>query len=118
MRHHEHLIAMRLAGRKPAHVYLETDGYAPEWALWPENDEADARIFVEPADVVERLDLRFLMGCQVHIDGRNGARVMALCGAAQGHGARRVVAHICTPIRDTFDVRIIDTEGLLSWPKC
>ncbi len=115
MRGHEPIITMRRNGRKPATVYLETSMWAPEWADWPRTDQVDARVHIEARDSIERLDLRFVIGCQVRIDGNDQPRVRDLFAAARDHGAERVIAHVMQARRDTFDiVEILDTHQELT----
>lgn len=114
MRGHETLQAMRRRNQKPDMVRLELQPYprkAPKWAI------PGDMVFVEPDDTIGRLDLRFLVGCQVMVSGSDAARVRELFGAAQDHGAQRVIGHHIVPAeRESFDLlEILDTEGVLTW---
>ena len=114
MRGHEAILAMRRRGRKPTMVRLELRSFSraiPDWGL------PDDMVIVEPTDVIARLDLLFVVGCLVLVDDQNAQRVRALADAALTQGARRVIAHLVAPRRDTFDLlEIHDTEQALSWP--
>jgi len=117
MRHHEPLIAMRSRGLKPAGIVgFETDGFCPEWAQWASLDPGNPRIEIEPKDAIQHLDLRFVVGLEVQVDGTDQRRVRELFAAAQDHGAARVIASVFRRDRDTFQhVEILDTKGLLTW---
>jgi hypothetical protein len=113
MRGHEVIVAMRRRGSKPPMVRLQLGTFprrAPDWGLPPEV------VFVEPADYIPRLDLLFVVGCLVLVDGQDADRVHALAAAAMDHGAQRVIAHVVRPRGETFDIlEITDTEYSLSW---
>jgi hypothetical protein len=69
MRHHEPLIAMRRHGAKPAKVRLEVGHVSPEAEHWPRWRPHEAHIAFSLTDDPRLLDLRFLVGCDVTIDG-------------------------------------------------
>lgn len=92
MRGHEPLVAMRLRGRRPSLAWFDV-GVMPhrDWADWPTWTDS-ARIEVPPADVIRRLDLRFVVGMPVAITGMDDDRVRELFDAARKAGAARVLA--------------------------
>lgn len=117
MRHHEPLITMRLRGSRPSDIHLETACWVPNWEFWPEWHPEQAYVHIEPEDHVERLDLRFLVGCNVHINGEDARLTRALFEVARDHGASRVIASCAHPVGDTFQHDfILDTQGELTWP--
>lgn len=111
MRGHESVERMRLGGKRPEmiEVRLESRG----------NYRPFAGVFIEPEDRIERLDLRFTVGCFVMLSGQDAARVREAFGALQDHGAQRVIGHVTAPLREGVDlIEIFDTEGVLTWHKC
>lgn len=91
MRGHEALVAMRRNGQRPAHVtLLASDGPADSWALVPEL-RAFPVVTIPSRDVPELLDLRFVVGLPVIVDGgENVDRMRRLVLAAEEAGAARV----------------------------
>lgn len=94
MRGHESLLKIRRNGMRPAHVTLHAHGGKayPWWATrellpFPE-------VQIEPDDVPELLDLRFLVGLPVVVDAGTEphrlARLARLVAAAEAAGALRV----------------------------
>ena len=118
---HQPLIAMRCRGLKPALATIETESalYPARWArTWPDELPDDAQILVERQDSVRLLDLRFLVGMQVSLQGFDRHRVVSLFNACVAAGAERVIGHVVRPAprRETFDLlEIIDSEGLMTW---
>ena len=91
MRGHLPIIAMRRRGAAPSTVTLsDTRMDAWCWRDWPEF-MPHAQVQVEPADAPRRLDLRFVVGMTVFVDGYNANRVNALADAAERAGADRVI---------------------------
>ena len=90
-------------------------------APFPKGDAELARhyretVFVEPEDVIERLDLRPFIGLDVRVDGDDGARVQALYEALQRHHARRVIACCGRVIAGHgYTDFILDTQGIATW---
>lgn len=113
MRGQDAIIAARMAGSKPDSIHLLTEAFpvgVPAWSI-----PADW-VFVEPADTVRRLDLRFVIGCMVLVDGQDAARVHALAEAATKAGAARVIGHVVKARGDTFDlIEITDTAEVMTW---
>ena len=91
MRGHMPILAMRRAGLAPTMVTLSD--YPTEtwsWRDWPQ-DTAHAEVEIERADSIARLDLRYLVGLTVIVDGDNANRVNAIADAAERAGAVRVI---------------------------
>lgn len=91
MRGHLPIIAMRRAGLAPTMVTLSD--YPTEtwsWRDWPQ-DTAHAEVEIERTDSPARLDLRYLVGLTVIVDGENANRVNAISDAAERAGAARVL---------------------------
>jgi argininosuccinate synthase len=114
MRHHENVIHMRKNGFKPACIHLEAGNFVPDWKWWPEHDLSNARVEIQAQDSPHHLDLRFVVGCQVRVDGTDRTRVRALFDKAQASGAERVIGHVSD---DTNLIEIMDTEGVMTWQK-
>lgn len=76
---HQPLLALRRAGQHPSSVWL-TDGFEPaasDWQLYPWRDlpgEYLPAIRVDETDIVDALDLRFVVGLNVHVRGDRGDR--------------------------------------------
>ena len=88
------VIRIRKAGKRPKAVWLwvgiNRDKWAAEWVnfsdLWAHPD-----VCIDPKDKIDLLDLRFLVGLQVHIDGDDTTeRVLAAHLAALKAGAKDV----------------------------
>jgi hypothetical protein len=105
MRHHEPLIAMRLGGHRPEVVQIHAGLYDPKHQWWPEWRPTHAEVYVDPADVPRHLDLRFLVGCEVWIQGYDPANEPRLHEQLRGlfDAAKRAsAAKVCVlnPIGD------------------
>jgi hypothetical protein len=106
MRGHELLLNLRLKGFKPALVELTVDRPMPAW-YWREwhtetpHIPVQARILIDPSDTVELLDLRFVVGLSVKVDGDDQARVDRTFDAAVRAGATRVISACSGCFRDT-----------------
>lgn len=92
MRGHEHLLVMRRSGKAPAHItLLAAPGKAWPWWLYPEQ-QPYPEVQVEPNDVPELLDLRFVVGLPVVVTCTDDVpRMKRLVLAAEAAGARPVV---------------------------
>lgn len=91
MRGHMPILAMRRAGLTPTMVTLsDYPTSAWSWRDWPQ-DTAHAEVEIESTDSVARLDLRYLVGLTVIVDGHNANRVNAIADAAERAGAGRVI---------------------------
>jgi hypothetical protein len=92
MRGHQDLIALRRKGVKPPLVWLScgrSDG------LRRHREETGAlgeHIEIDEGDIIERLDLRCLVGLAVDVSGDDRGRVLALAKACEEAGASRVIA--------------------------
>jgi hypothetical protein len=100
----EPILALRRAGSKPLFVWL---------ADHPKTIAHELTVRIQPQDVPEQLDLRFLVGVTVLVEGEVPERVERLA-AACGRIARRVIA---TTSRGRDVLRITDTEGAMQWPN-
>ncbi len=116
MRGHEPLVAMRRRDSKPSDFVEVLMRPYPLRGDWATREFRKGRVFVDPFDAVDRLDLRFLVGCDVMVDGEDPDRVRRLYAALQRHKARRVIAN-CGRVVDgvgRLDF-VLDTEELLTW---
>lgn len=85
---HQPLIAMRIAGKRPAYVSL-WDSLAMDWSKVPEL-QPYPDVIVQPADVPERLDLRFVVGLPVVVTISDNDRLKRLVLACERAGAASV----------------------------
>jgi fructose-1,6-bisphosphatase len=92
MRYHDDLVFLRKSGQRPESVFLIVDCAEEEDEHWYSRDPGHARIAIDPRDVPHRLDLRFLVGCTVHVQGLDDRRVAEVYDAACKAGAARVAA--------------------------
>jgi hypothetical protein len=94
MRGHEALIDMRKKGIRPraADICLASDkqGFWQDWERWA----SEACIEVETKDVIERLDLRCIVGMWVFAWGFEADRVKALHQACIDAGAEVVMSSV------------------------
>ena len=89
---HMPLIEIRKAGMRPKAVWIWVGMDEPKWdAQWADFEDtvAHAKVHIEDKDDIKRLDLRFLVGMQVHIDG-NDDRVLDAHVASLKAGAKDV----------------------------
>lgn len=121
MKGHEPLIAMRRQGKVPQSVWFGFDGdgwkawagsIGLSWRQYPQGTVC-AEVMVEPADVVERLDLRFVVGIRCWVQGDDADRVKRLHKACAEAGADRVLSIVLK--RDPRGVDLVgemlDTAG-------
>jgi hypothetical protein len=116
MRGHEPIIALRQRDQKPSDFVEVLMQPFPRRQDWAQREFCRGRVFVEPSDAIDRLDLRFLVGCDVMVDGEDAERIQRLYAALQRHKARRVIAN-CGRVVDgvgRLDF-ILDTQELLTW---
>ena len=92
MRGHEHVIAVRVAGRKPQGIYLWDTPVAISGPQWAE-DYAFMDVCTA-GDPVGALDLRFVVGLPVTVFGDDTKRVREIAGACCKGGAERVIASV------------------------
>lgn len=69
MRNHSALIAMRRRGRRPAQVRLEVGHTSEDARHWPLLRPNEAHLTLAVDEDPRLLDLRFLVGCEVVVDG-------------------------------------------------
>lgn len=62
---HQPIVAMRMRGVKPVHVWLDMEREGAFTRSWHRFIPDCAQVFVEPKDRVPQLDLRFLVGLSV-----------------------------------------------------
>lgn len=121
MRGHEPILALRRRNWKLA------DEVNIELAPWPKargnrfaieaiKHFRSERVFVEPADSIDRLDLCFVIGCDVAIHGSDAGRVERLYAALQRHKARRVIANCGRVVNGAGRLDfVLDTAEVLTW---
>lgn len=121
MRGHEPLIEMRKTGFVPDMVFIDIDTDALEsWRDWPEANNQNAHILIEPTD--RRFDFRCFVGLRCYVSGDvNKARVHAVRDALIEAGAERVIASTFEKLgKDEFVAyRVIectDTDGHMTYP--
>lgn len=116
MRGHQQLVEMRRAGARPDIVFVETDpAMFAATEDWHVESPSRAQVRIEPADSVHRLDLRFLVGLPVWVNGTDSARVFAVAEACERHQAGRVIASVSN---ETEVVEMADSQGDIAWPIC
>ena len=91
---HENIVVMRRQGFKPAAVWVtDTDARlcmqaAKDWHLYPaaKTGEFMPEVVISAADVPEQLDLRFLVGLQVHASShRSEERARRIFDSIRAH---------------------------------
>ena len=87
MRGHEQIIAMRRLGHLPSFIFLNDYPCKTDWL-----DNLDHATVSTAGDALERLDLRFLVGCRVSIASTSEKRAMALFEHVKAAGASTVAA--------------------------
>lgn len=113
MKGHQQLIDMRLRGRLPLSLYIGVDEVWPRWFTSDWTTETchgsgvHAHVLVEPEDLIDRLDLRFVVGMTVQVSGDEDARVKAVGMRCLEEGASRVVTFVGEEVNDS--------EG--AWPR-
>lgn len=94
---HEGIITMRSRGKQPALVYLDTiRDHAPmkAWEDWPDVSPLVPTVWIQPADVPRRLDLRFVIDLTVVITATDAERLRQIEQRCIECGAFRVVASL------------------------
>lgn len=89
---HMPLISIRKAGKAPKAVWIWVGMGGQKWAAsWADFEDtlAHPQIQIEDKDRIKTLDLRFLVGLQVHIDGTDD-RVLEAHIASLKAGAKDV----------------------------
>lgn len=76
---HEPLIRMRIARKRPKSVWvwvgMDKGSWAARWHLYSDL-WAFPEVVIEPTDQILTLDLRFLVGLQVHLGGDDTNRLV------------------------------------------
>lgn len=96
MRGHQPLIAMRRNGKKPRLVCINAhavDASLLEWNRWVETLPI-AQVEILPTESVASLDLRFLVGLPVVVDGHDISFVRRLHDACIAAGASTVLSAV------------------------
>jgi hypothetical protein len=116
MRGHDSILALRKRDQKPVgFVDVLLQPY-PRRGDWATREFCRGRVFVESSDAIDRLDLRFLVGCDVMVDGSEPERVRRLYAALERHKARRVIANCGRVVNGTGHLDfILDTQEILTW---
>lgn len=110
MRGHQPIIAMRRRRICPAIVFIDTDYDALRcWRDWPSVDASVAEVQIDPGDIPELLDLRWLVGLKVIVTGSDPQRVAAMDKACREHQARRVIAAVVDPAKPVSAMHVTDT---------
>lgn len=93
MRGHLPIVTMRRAGYRPAVVFAEVSDTEPAAARnWHRDHPTIAMVWLEPADSVQRLDLRMLRGLVVGITAEPQQRERALQFLAAVHAVGAMVS--------------------------
>lgn len=96
------ILELRRVGLKPAHVWISDH----------QTQHMDGMTVRVTGDTPELLDLRFLVGITVLVEGPDPARVERIAAACEPIAARVIAT--TAPSRDV--TRITDTKGALTWP--
>ena len=107
MRGHEPLIAMRRSGVRPGCVFIDVGIPGDLWREWPDHSPGRAIVSVEAGDMLSGLDLRWVVGMTVMVEGHPASRVEAIRDRCIAEKALRVVS---TVVRDGMP-HTTDTEG-------
>lgn len=82
MRGHVQIREMRRCGYKPRTVFIWDMDYSPDgWFLAAEQTSeigTDAEIHISPSEAIESLDMRFLVGVDVHVASNDLNRLRGL----------------------------------------
>lgn len=125
MRGNEHLIAMRNKGYKPRSVWVEClpMGSFAKSLICPQIKN-DMDIHLDARDIVaaSRLDLRFLIGLTVYVNGANDEGAQAVADACIKAGASKVIASFFDLSKRERDwlvkMTTTTTEGVkTTWPQ-
>lgn len=109
MRGQHELIEMRMEGKAPLRVYVETHDV-------PMSAEGDVMLWIAADENVERLDLRCVAGLFAIVQGDDDDRVQAVAAAVKRASAKRVMTD--TWAGQFFEsVRVTDTLGDYEWPR-
>lgn len=118
MRGQDPLIAMRRNRQRPTmFVSIDVDGgtwLADHWHA----EGLQPFILIESSDAPARVDLRFLVGLDVHVSGPESARerVSRIAKACAASGARRVLQSLTrTVCGESRTIEHTDTKGIIEW---
>lgn len=93
MRGHEQIITMRLQGVRPDVVFIWCGtGRLDSWKDWHHETPSRPEIEIADGDALPGLDLRFVVGLVVSINGLDSARVAAVHAGCMAAGAKRVLS--------------------------
>ena len=107
MRGHEHLVAMRRAGKRPLAACFDLDhDNLRSWRDWFETSRF-AQIEVQATDRIGQLDLRFVVGMWAFVKGFDAARVRQMHDALTVAGASVVMSVV---YRETATGELIAVE--------
>lgn len=98
MKGHEDLIQMRLQRKAPAIVFINDYPCQTDWMR-----ERAATTICTHGDVIQMLDLRFLVGLKVSISSASEIRAKALFEACRNAGAHTVAACHVQPDRRAWE---------------
>ena len=87
MRGHEHIINLRMAGRAPSFVFINDFPCDTTWF-----EDGDHATVCVAGDIVETLNLHFLVGLRVSISSESETRCKALYEACKRIGVHTVAA--------------------------
>lgn len=103
---HQPIIAARMRGLTPsAAVFVSTSPVNPRLQLhrWSEQG-LDPQVVLQPQDVPELLDWRFMVGLRAIVDGWDRDRVLATCRAIREAGAASVVGSVSAEHADAIEI--------------
>lgn len=120
MRGHEPLIALRRSGCTPPFgVSIETAEAPSAWpARWHAMgyEPSRAHVHIGPQERLHALDLRFVVGMDVYVDGTSARRVREVMVAVKAYQPARVVCVVFEHRGDNCKtVEMIDSKGELTW---
>ena len=115
MRNHERIVSMRQGGIKPSMVWVQLDA-CPRGNGWRSAVACGDAVYVEPGDRIKSLDLRFIVGCLVHVSGSDAVRVREAFEAMRDNGASRVIASCGRVVRGKGEIDFtMDTAEVMTW---
>lgn len=103
---HEPIIALRRAGKRPATVLLTDD---------PNMVREGSTVHIAQSENPDLLDLRFIVGVTVQIDGFDWRWIERMAVACERAEAGRVLCHLFN--RHGLIQRMTDTQGVMQWPR-
>ena len=118
----DQIIAVRMAGGAPKSVSLSLFPIK-RWVInQPPCPDVCMFVEVDDKDRLERLDLRFLVGLVVRVQGYEENRVAGLLGASMRAGAARALGSVFKPPKvpgysPEVILKMMDTDGVLVWQQ-